>query len=881
MAYYTNSTSLEYFVRIDGTKYVLATKNVSPTDTWFTAPRGQTGKGFTVLPGLRRESIRFRCEAYPGEVWPETSSMDIEFVDEDGTLKSYLKSFEGLNHTELTAGTDDDDTTISVKDTSAFSIANDLYIGIETIKNVSRTPTTFTTCTRGAYNSKAIEHTYDDGAHPPCIPDVTDGPEDYRGRRVTIFAAEVINGVLQSTEKMWVGYVDGFVSLSGDTWTIPCAHMIKAFTNGNVFSSIPQARIRGYNIPNYIGEKWGSFTVFGDVSGYETFDIVTEDSVQFFESIDEIVYAIQQNVDFAASDWRIALVNGYVELYYEGTDTLFFPCMAHTVQFDDPNANMANAATLLTIMGFHIEMYNLHDLLGYEYFRAASRPFSSFAPLNPWGEYDLKLQLRSGEAQYFVESDVNIDGVPIPLRVTDIDIVTDILTVAPVNGVIQVPNCVYSIHPSPAPSVVQSWAASDLSLEELIRILWAGQLYGDSADLSYTLPSRWLAEPCMDDDDVDWTALRSLVRDGSPYHMTRVEYDITKPQQIGEIVTGHLLVCGIYAYIKRDGTVGWKRCEVPSPVESSNTLDGASIDAERAPSIATRIGRDRLITSVHMKIHGHFTQTEKSVFVADQRSIQRYGNRFARNVLDPVANAAASAVEVDIWANNPGIFDDNEIRECYARHLGNTILAFHAKPRTYVRLPVTPSERYLEIGAALELTSEWVFDRLTGTDGVEDKLAMVVGYETTEETGNRTDWVTLVLIDDGLGGIAPAAHSTSNAPGGSGERVFTFADTTLYKRDDDDSDLDYFEIGDVVFGYELDNTSWASNVTFDGVITAKTSSTITVYFYTTPSSWSNDYILTFGLYSDCPSEQQAEYWVWLADDADNQIEDLREAYRWA
>lgn len=105
----------------------------------------------------------------------------------------------GTADTELVTGLDRDDTTVTVKDTSAFSASGHIFIGNETISYASKNATQFLTCVRGLYHPIGCDpsglggdrfahpHRVDTVAYaPPVGPRVTQFPVEWVGRWVTL-----------------------------------------------------------------------------------------------------------------------------------------------------------------------------------------------------------------------------------------------------------------------------------------------------------------------------------------------------------------------------------------------------------------------------------------------------------------------------------------------------------------------------------------------------------------------------------------------------------------------------------------------------------------------------------------------------------------------
>jgi hypothetical protein len=497
--------------------------------------------------------------------------------------------------------------------------------------------------------------------------------------------------------------------------------------------------------------------------------------------------------------------------------------------------------------------------------------------------YEPRLYLRSGEAQYFRESYARlyVDGnATRPAKIYDIDTVNDYLVVDGVETFdetsdILFPGEIYMRGEGAAPMVRQVWGLDEFRIEESIRLLWGGQTYAGASAVDYTVPLRWLAGPHMRDADVDWTGLYNLCR-SLPDILSKITYAIEEPTEVSKVLTAALITAGVYAYVENDGTVSWRRTELPNLTEADTAIDTTYVDATRAPKITTLLGRDKLLNAVHLMFEtgGETWPNPRSLFIVDQRSLQRYGASHARDLRDPTAGIKSRSTELKLNVH-PGyyarVFDEQHI---IAQHVATGLMRLLAVPRSAVTLPVTPKARAVAIGDAVLLSSTWVYDAAAGSQSVASKLCLVVGWSRDYGlSGRNTDYLELILIDDPPGAIAPAAKATA---WNSGAKQLTFADTTLYKRSADTSDLSYLEAGDAVRIYDHDDESptvWTAEVASVDVA-GKTMTLDSAPAIAVPC------VVTLDEYDQCNTALQAEGWIWIGDDDDGDVQDLRTAYRW-
>jgi hypothetical protein len=842
----------EWFVCIPGTRYVLGTSANAPTDAWYTSG------GYSYLQGLRRDTIRRSCTARPGEVWPDTGSMDLEFQDRLGTLGTYLKGWESVTACDLTSTLSAGDGTANVTTTTGFAAAPGvIYCDHAAWAYSGMTGTTFTGLTL-TYGAEDVDHVVDTNVLPPCQPEVTDGPADLRGRRVVIYATEIVNGALSATEQQWVGYVDGFVEVTHGLVRIPVSHVVKAYQAGLVFGWVPTGRLRGLYVPNYADARWGRFHYVDGGIGADL-DIVPDGTSVFYDSRETFVAACLDpvsGINSLANFRANTTSDGRISIRYTGAAAWSISIEGHIPE----------------LLGFSVS----DDGIGAAG-DAHDWPADVFAPLQPVvAGFIPRLYLRTGEAGWFDLAHVRIDqhdgheyG---SRRVAMVNVPGDYLEIdfaRTARGGEGWSDYVLVRNGTPAPSVYQ---VLELLVEahEAVRALWAGELYAGAPALLFALPRRWLPSMALRDSDVDWTELRRLVTP-APWPARCMDVRIEEPTEIAEIVTGALLGCGIYAYVKNDGTVGWRQAGIPSELDAATSVGAAWIDGRRCTDAETTVGADSLVNSVKLTLTNADVDNERQALIVDQRSLQRYGPQPARDPGDPLAWYSKRATGIELHTTALSIDSPLDIEHMLARYLAGTIFALLSRPRPVVTLPVTPIARQLAIGDVVDLTTAWAWDLSAGQMGVAGKVGLVLGYVRREE---GEDALTVLLIDQPARSISPAALATAwDAVG----KKLTFADTDLYHLPSDASDLTWFESGDEVLLVENDATvpsTWAATIASVDVAAGE------VFLTSAPGGLTAPVVMRFADYSTATADQQGEGWLWIADDADGLIQDVRSGDRW-
>jgi hypothetical protein len=863
---------LHYIAELEGIGPVLGTSVDYPADSWYS-----TG-GHSYMQGLRPGTIARSCAGRPGEVWPDLRSFTMEVDDPAGTLAAVLKDLDGCNNTELTASIDDDDTTINVASTAAFASTGVIYIEREAIAYTGKTATSFTGCTRGHYGSEAVEHIYSIGVFPACIPVVSDGPGGLRGRRVVIYAAEHTQAGTSAATRIWIGYVKGDEWSEAGRISIPVAHVLDGFIAGQVMGAVPQAQLHGLYVPNSDGNRWGRIVV-SDETGSKTVDLVGDDAAPvFYASSAELVAAFIAKFNADASPWEAGILpTGQVFLL-----DLHTPSVETTCRIE------VSGGLLPAILGFAVS--GDADIGGYCGTRmiADRTPANVFAITAPVGEaFEPRLYIGEGQAAFFVESYcrvVDSAGGERTLAITDIDTSDDYLTVS--SSLSGFPlsvsdDALMQFGGGALPVVLQVWGDSDLWIDDLVRLLWAGETYGST--LPYSLPDRWLPEPALRDGDVDWTGLRELCS-GMPAMAGKVFLNVREPTAARELVTGNLMACGIYAVVLEDGGVAWRRVELPTEVGITETVSASMIDGQRCIGLQTERNRDRVtnlyrfdVSNAHlrlleettgMSVHG--VPEGAAVIVTDQASLGRYGARAARLAI----NALGEVTETIKLAAPPSVFIGvGPASEALGRHMAGT-LHYLGRPRPHVRVPVTLKGRAFDIGDAVYLTSVWVLDTLTGSQGVTAKVCVVLGWDRQEGFGSGDiDWLDLLIVDSPAGAIAPAALADVF----DGDTELGFSSIDLYHGDDGSTDLSWFDVGDHVQIIQWDDET---PDTATATVTAVSTTGKTMDLSSIVGTITVPAIVRFGVYSSCSVDQQGEGWIWTCDDADGLVQNLRVGWRW-
>lgn len=149
-------------------------------------------------------------KAHPWEAFNGGGQLKFTIIDDAFGILAHRTA--GAADSELVTGLDRDDTTVTVKDTSAFAASGHIFIGNETCSYASKNATQFLTVVRGKYNPIGCDpsglggsrfgypHRVDTVAYaPPVGPRVTQFPVEWIGRWVTLYLhARESDGTLQT-----------------------------------------------------------------------------------------------------------------------------------------------------------------------------------------------------------------------------------------------------------------------------------------------------------------------------------------------------------------------------------------------------------------------------------------------------------------------------------------------------------------------------------------------------------------------------------------------------------------------------------------------------------------------------------------------------------
>jgi len=164
----------------------------------------------------------------------DVSEVTLHLSDVGLAATRLFESADAFDATYLTAEVSATATTIPAASTAAFPSSGIVYLGQEAIRYGAKTSTSFTTCTRGVFGSRATRHLYSVSQGAGLgNPQITSGAPEMTGRPATLWLAQVQSGVIVDVQLEHFGTVGTGVSLMGggesdeDGYVITLDHAIK------------------------------------------------------------------------------------------------------------------------------------------------------------------------------------------------------------------------------------------------------------------------------------------------------------------------------------------------------------------------------------------------------------------------------------------------------------------------------------------------------------------------------------------------------------------------------------------------------------------------------------------------------------------------------
>ena len=215
-----------------------------------------------------------------------------------GKKVTYALARTPQTRTWLTLECDDADTTIAVGSTAGFESTGYFWIDSECVAYSGTTSTTFTGCTRGAYDTLAQYHYINDGTQLR-YPEVCDYPPVMLGRRVRLYAYGRNDSPTGTGTQVFLGIVAREPRFDGLSWSIsvdPITNLLRQTLGGDLAAPLQP---RGIYFP--ASNQWNmTFSISTNEFPGLVSETVSLKMFGFYETQDAFVSAVNDEID--ASD---------------------------------------------------------------------------------------------------------------------------------------------------------------------------------------------------------------------------------------------------------------------------------------------------------------------------------------------------------------------------------------------------------------------------------------------------------------------------------------------------------------------------------------------------------------------------------------------------
>ncbi len=718
-------------------------------DLWTTLPAPFNVRSPTQLPGsLDKEGLKysFACDVKQGSLrMPDVTFHLKDVNDTTGArfaISALMTGMGAASFSELTATlTAANVTSISLKDTpdTPFTAPGVAYVNLEAMSFGSATATAATTLVRGLYGSKAITHTYDPdptAARPDggLVPEVTDRPVSWYGRRVWLAIAERnVSGTIDTPQIVWKGRLKGDLSLAADglTWELP-AESIWDAQDTQILAPAPATHINGIRLTDAV-----SFLLFSAGNGaILTIPAATYTADGLLQVMQELiqaqidVFATGENHQFAAEDG--AIVSRQVEPAGVGTQ--------YAIEFFDNNAisdKMVRAFFGLGDDGGAGDDISLsHDSTAPKVIarlpRAVYRISTGGATTLPVEDSSLFQAFEDqdyDEEWFHVASAVMIGDSA--YRLTAVG--ADTLTVEPFLVTLGFEDRVE--YESDPPTEVREGIWLEGSLWKYLK---------DGFVENTSVPAEWKGG--VQTEDFDWTDMQANVNGGGSTSRDRL---IIKPTSFKDILLEDMAWSGLVPTIV-DGLISCRVMQKASAARVAVALDNDAHVSQKIHSFQRSVGNvvNQIVWNMVRENTRPWRGAEAlaysfTLITNERTSQQRYGGQVTSRKIEGSGIRGLSG---------------NALAEICA---GLAIDYFQLAARDY---PVITVEETV-IAAGLQLMdsvylSHWVTPNPDAPNerGVENALCLVTGLTIAPLTGAVEVELIYITDADRAGGIAPAAR---------------------------------------------------------------------------------------------------------------------------
>lgn len=807
----SGSGKIAIYVQIAGIAEVFATGN-APT------PDGTTGSWYTSGGHTAvRHWLEWRGVTLDERVSFMDGSLDVapisfDVVDTDGQFTALCKSWLSWQRTRLAADlTATEADTMTVGSTSNFQSTDGvIWVGSEAIGYATVDDTHFLTLTRGKYGTIAQAHDVDLARRPvPVLPSVLNGPQSLVGRRVYVWAGDVVDGALSgATECIYRGYVTPDSEAGAGKWRINVEHICQWFTR-RVGAEMPVVDLKpGYYFGDAIVtntriwvEEYNMSTGAVTAAGYASV------AAGYYSSAFSLAQAVYDALVTATSAFNRlgprAMVgdDDMLVLYSPASDTYRQRLI---VAENDP----------LNVLGFDPGDYTFGNENEASIIEASNDP-DRFAMVwrlgctaNPWCYVSDNTRLT--DEAYCVLGKTSpwlkIDALDAGGSKVTFDQHDTVRLGTPESLASGIGNLVIRIEKD-EDLVLRHAIVVNESIDDVLKQL-------THTATSQVEPEGWCVKG-LQSSDILWTELTTALVGASP-ELQQVTDCIVEPIELDKFLLPRFALLCIAPRITTNGAIGFAKLKVPNEREASSIEVNSAVWSQmQAAEMKTQTGGDPLVNQI---ILGHSYNYRDGKWAPDYTITYDDGVNMLGKTM---------AHKFELRGMLVGRLSSVFFRT--AEDLGQIVsysamglhFGLYGRQASKVTIPCTWKAKQLNIGDIVSITHPTLVDVELGTVGVTSRLGIITGRIGAVTDNAPDSLIVLLPAQRNVAGWAPAALGTS---WNSGTTTLTFAATDAFAQSGA-SDLDGFAIGDYV-RIELWNSEAPTVYTAATVITGKSSSTL-------------------------------------------------------
>lgn len=871
--------ALEYCLALEGIQKTFST---NAAGAWTGLPTGVT----TLFGTLRRQELRYSQRVTPATAELQASGMTFRLVDgfdasgNPFAISALLTGLQAATTTRLTATLATGGGPALVESTTGFASSGDIYCELETIGYATKGGAQFDAAlTRGKYGSKEVVHTYDATdandvrADFGLVPEVTDRPVSWYGRRASLYVAEYqANGVLSTAELVWKGRLTGELTAEGMEWIVPAESLWDAL-NTEILAGQAQSVVKGILLLNNVTVDLEMVNIDGGASNEGTITISAgkyQSAQHFYAHVTEQINAAI--IAFAGPTERYEIMADAGIMYARQTapaGAATYETLLYFPETPDSADGAVVAAALNATMALGAEHFQrrpglLVTGLALPHFAAADGHFFDMGPapmaVVALGNHEFdRIPLESAtnfsawyddQNSYLSASVVTIAGDPYILAaVTPADDTIDVYQFTDRHQHLELR---VLVQPETEPPLI---VRHGVWLRGTMPTLWRDGFI-DNASVPLAMRAG------LDSADIDWTDISARVTGGPMDERDRL---LTEPVSFRELLQEDFRWSGLVPILsggkvtaRRIGNTGLVRDDGSAWV----TVDSDII--RKGDTATLEFGQSRVINRMEFSAVREAGRPggpdgapsfDVEVTINERQSQGRYR---LINSSKLECTGVATMTEQDISAGAYGI--------------ASSVFALAARDYPLARVGCT-GVVYSTLPMDCVYLTHWLLPShmTANARGLTAALCLVLGVDV--DLGGYSVDLSLLLLTDGArrSGFAPAAEVasyTDNGAGAGAQQYQLTLTTLVYSAT---AEGNFFTVGDKVVMRQWD---------VDAITVATEAFTVTavaagsVYIDAAPTAGmqaeiANTVILTLNLYDTASQTSAAKKYLHVADDADN------------